>query len=152
MENPYICFNSHSTKWMVQQQLVHLNKWALRNITVNFVEKTKFEIYVEVHHSIDMNSDTPVHGSVSNDKDKSKDLISDDGNGNIDSNNNVESLGQFDDSLFLTQNKYKEIDTFKEQSEREDTYENQSVKGFIDKHMKIGNNEEHKYNKWPKRR
>jgi hypothetical protein len=76
---------------------------------VNFVEKTKFEIYVEVHHSIDMNSDTPVHGSVSNDKDKSKDLISDDGNGNIDSNNNVESLGQFDDSLFLTQNKYKEI-------------------------------------------
>jgi hypothetical protein len=40
-------------------------------------------------------------------------LISDDGNGNIDSNNNVESLGQFDDSLFLTQNKYKEIDTIK---------------------------------------
>lgn len=95
-----------------------------------------------------MNSDTPVHGSVSNDKDKSKDLISDDGNENIDSNNNVESLGQFDDSLFLTQNKYKEIDTFKEQSEREDTYENQSVKGFIDKNVQIGhNNEEHKDNK-----
>lgn len=81
-----------------------------------------------------MNSGTPVHGSVSNDKDKSRDLFSDDGNENIDLNNNVESLGQFDDSLFLTQNKYKEIDTddeieiieefIQEQSQREDRCEN----------------------------
>jgi hypothetical protein len=50
--------------------------------------------------------------------------------------------------LFLTQNKYKEFDTFKEQSEREETYENQSGKGFIDKNMQIGhNNEEYKDNK-----
>lgn len=44
-----------------------------------------------------MNSGTPVHESVSNDKDQSKDLFSHDGNEIID--------------LFLTQNKYKEIDT-----------------------------------------
>ena len=121
---------------------------SIKKYNSEFCRENQFEIYAEVHHSIDMNSDIPVHGSVSNDKDKSKDLFSDDGNENIDLNNNVESLSQFDDSLFLTQNKYKEFDTFKEQSEREETYENQSVKGFIDKNMQIGhNNEEYKDNK-----
>ena len=54
-----------------------------------FCRENKLEISVEIHHSIDMNSGTPAHGSVSNDKDKSKDLFSDDENENIDLNNNV---------------------------------------------------------------